>query len=838
MLGRDYRAISGAYDECLDRDGTPRAHWQGFFDRVSAISAREWERRWSEARRQIADNGVTYNVYSDERATTRPWELDPIPFLMPAHEWSRIESGIAQRARLLNAILLDLYGPQTILHRGLIPAEIVLANPGFLRPCHGHLGGGRLLHFHAADLGRAPDGGWRVLTDRAQSPTGAGYAVENRVIISRIHNDIFHDHEVHRLAPFFQERREMIQSCARAGITDPRVVIFTAGTNSKAYFEHSYLARYLGYTLVEGADLTARDAGIFLKTVEGLKPVDVILRRLDDDYCDPLDLRSDSLLGVPGLAECVRAGKVAVLNALGTGLVETPALLPYLDLLCRELLHEELALPSIPTWWCGDPESLEYVLAHLDTLALRPAFGPRGPESVFEDQSAASGREALVRLMLSRPGDFVAQENFTLSTVPVWTGHAVESRHLMLRAQVSARRDSDYSVMPGGLTRVSEISQSMPAAIRSGGGSKDAWILSETPVTAISLLPSHGAPLALRRTGSDIPSRTADNLYWLGRYIERAEGMLHLQRSMLTRLTDESAYEDDPEMSMLFNMLRELMEDQIPAEPKPTAATFENALRLAIFSERSPDSLASTLNLVRQAGRAVRERFSGDSWRILNRLQQTVMPSAEQPAWNEVLAILNDRMLHLSAFSGHAMDSMTRTHGWRFLDVGRRLERVLFTAELLRVGLVLTPGEDPAVLQAILEVADSAMTYRSRYLNTLQASPLLDLLLCDESNPRSAAYQLAAIHEHVEKLPRAGGPTGPAPLRPFALDLLTRVQACDVAQLCTPDSAGRRAKLDTMLTRLIRDLSELSDILTQAYFSHAQLHSRLRTAKRKPAKAR
>lgn len=822
----------GAYDELYESAGTLRPHWRPLLDGIGRIGVAEFTDRWDEARRQLEDNGVTYNVYGDQRGTSRPWQLDPLPMLIPAAEWSRIEEGLSQRARLLELILQDLYGEQRLLKDNVLPPEIVFANPSFLRPCFGiDLPGRRWLQLYSCDLGRSPDGSWWVVADRTQSPSGSGYALENRIVISRAFQDIFRDCRVHRLASYFKTLRESLQALAPAHRDTPRVVLLTPGPFNETYFEHSYLARYLGFTLVEGADLTVRDNAVYLKTLEGLQPVDVILRRLDDTFCDPLELRGDSLLGVPGLVQAAQAGKVAIANALGTGLVETPALKPFLPALCQHLLGESLKLPSVATWWCGQEEALRYVLDHLGELVIKPAFpqAERGP--VFGDRLSAAALAELADAIRARPFNYVAQESINLSAAPVWANGRLEPRHFAFRSHLVGTGADDYSVMPGGLTRVTASWDTLVVSMREGGGSKDTWILSETPVAPVSLLPPPGEALTLRRAGRDLPSRIADNLFWLGRYTARAEEVTRLLRGTLIRLTDETGQELRSELPVLVGAIRGLLDGTAPspfAVPADKPEALETYVSHAIFDADGPTSLKGLLDALRQGAWTVRDRISVDSWRILNRLDHDLAPPrpGDEAPWGEVLIFLNEMIVHLAAFSGMAMESMTRAHGWRFLEMGRRLERASATASLLRCALVTVHDPEDPILSGVLEVADSSMTYRSRYMNVLQAVPLLDLLLVDESNPRSVAFQLALLSEHVDHLPRDEQQSARSTEQRLALDLLTRLRLADMTTLAQAGRPGsrhiRRAKLDVFLRDISEGLLALSDAVTQNYFSHSR----------------
>ena len=489
----------GAYDE-LSADGvTPRPHWRHLMDSLREIGPEELGSRWSRAERRIRENGITYNMYTDPQGANRPWQIDILPLLISANEWRYIEQGIIQRAQLLNLILEDLYGPQELIADGHFPAALLYANPAFLRPLVGvPVPAQSYLHMLAVDLARSPDGQWWVLADRTQAPSGSGYALENRTIVSDVLPDLFRTSNVLRLAPFFRAQRDALIDLAGGG--NPRIVLLTPGPHNETYFEHSYIARYLGFTLVEGADLTVRDRSVYLKTVDGLEKVDVILRRVDDSFCDPLELRSDSLLGVPGLVDAIVAGNVKVANALGSGVIETAAVMPFLPGLSRHLLGEDLKLPSVATWWCGQTPALDWVLNHLDSVVVKPAFPARGMEPVFGAEIPQSEKAKFAAELRRRPYEYVAQEQIALSTAPVWENGHLISRSVVLRAYV-LNTGNGWIAIPGGLVRVAEA-EGPVVSMQRGGHSKDAWVLWDGPVDTFSMLrPQERAGGAAARGG-------------------------------------------------------------------------------------------------------------------------------------------------------------------------------------------------------------------------------------------------------------------------------------------------------------------------------------------------
>ncbi|MGE5755544.1 MAG: circularly permuted type 2 ATP-grasp protein [Planctomycetaceae bacterium] len=845
--GFDYEFPTEVFDETLSAEGGLRPHWRAFFEQMDAIGLPELRRRWEEAKHLIRENGITYNVYGDPRGLDRPWELDPIPLLIAPTEAAAIEAGLTQRARLLDLILADLYGSQTLLTRGVLPPELVLGHPGFLRPCHGlRVPGNRYLQLYAVDLGRSHDGTIHVLRDRTQAPSGAGYALENRIVLSRMLPEVFRDCRVQRLAHFFRAFRETLRALAPAHRDNPRIVLLTPGPYNETYFEHAFLARYLGYTLVEGGDLTVRDNRVFLKLLGGLQPVDVILRRLDDDYCDPLELRGDSSLGVPGLVQAVRGGNVAVANALGSGLTETPALLAYLPALCRHLLGEDLKTPSVPTWWCGDPVAREHVLANLPRMVIKPTFATARSrfDPIFGEELGDEQRRTLAERIRARPIDYVGQEQLLLSTTPVLIGDRLRPRHLVIRAFLTAP-ESSFAIMPGGLTRVAPAADNLDVSMQKGGGSKDTWVPSQVPVSDFSLLPAKVQPVELSRGGGDLPSRAADDLYWLGRYVERAEGKVRLLRGILVRLTEKSGLVDVPELPALLRALTQLTKALpgflgVGAEERIAAP--EEELFSLIFDVRRPGSLAATINTLQRVAGKVRDRISTDMWRILSGLDARAgepHDARERPrsgagraargrdpeshrALSELLDLLDRRVITLSAFGGLVMESMTRGQAWRFLDMGRRMERSLQTIGLLRSTLVPSSGTEGPLLEALLEIADSAMTYRRRYLSSLQTAPVLDLLLADEANPRSLAFQLAALSEGIDHLPRDDAAPGRSAEQRLILSSLTGLRVADIDQLALVSPSGQRPELDRLLAGMEADLPLLSDALTRDYLTHLQ----------------
>jgi uncharacterized circularly permuted ATP-grasp superfamily protein/uncharacterized alpha-E superfamily protein len=812
------------YDESSADGITPREQWVGLMDSLRILGAHELEHRYARADRRIRENGMTYNVYGDPQGANRPWAIDLVPLLISAREWQSIEAGVIQRAKLLNLVLEDLYGSQDLLKDGHFPAALLYANPQFLRPLVGvAIPAHSYLHMLAVDLARSPDGQWWILADRTQAPSGSGYALENRTIVSDLLPELFRASNVLRVAPFFRAQRETL--CKLAGHDNPRVVLMTPGPSNETYFEQSYLAKYLDFTLVEGADLTVRKRRVYLKTVSGLEQVDVILRRVDDDFCDPLELRGDSLLGVPGLVDAVAAGNVRVANALGSGLIESAAIMPFLPGLARHLLGEVLTLPSVATWWCGQEEALDWTIKHLESVVIKPAFPAIGMEPVFGSELPPSGKAKLISQIRERPHEYVAQEQVALSKAPVWENGSLSSRSIVLRTYV-LNSGTGWMAFPGGLVRVAEANGSV-VSMQRGGHSKDAWVLWDGPIDTFSMLRSPDEPVQLRRVPRVVPSSVADNTFWLGRYVERAEHMARILRSMVSRV--HRAEEGRLDSLVRLHGCLGLWRSTLPKSKRkpPTFASLETEVSSMLTNAKRSSSLPSALNEVARIGGKVRERLSSDMVLLISQLRIS-MRGGEGEEILDFSSMLTHCLGHLSAFSGMERENINRGSGWLFLSIGRRLERAICLTRLLQAVAAPVEVEDTYFLDAALEVADSSMTYRTRYYTTLQALAVLDVLMADETNPRSLDFQLAHLIELYEKLPLFR----PADLEAIkdALAGLRRLELQSV-DICSPmgiHTDGRTyrahalAQTSEYLIKVKSLLLSWSENLSGQYFDHAR----------------
>ncbi|MDB5959152.1 MAG: molybdopterin oxidoreductase, partial [Massilia sp.] len=537
-LTASYHAAPDSFDEMLDADQAPRAHWRAMLADLEQQAPDAMRQRYRTVQRQVRENGVTYNVPAEFEARQRPWDLNVLPLILPNDEWRGIEQAVIQRAGLLNRILGDVYGAQQMLAEGLLPPALIHGNAGFLRPCHGiHHHDGVALHFYAVDLARARDGSWWVMADRTQAPSGAGYALENRAIISPTFPDLLRELKVQPLSPFFRTMHDSLMHWGRLCTTrgdapaplrdgaTPLIVLLTAGPRSESYYEQAYLARNLGLQMVEGSDLTVRDGVVYLKTLAGLHRVHVIMRRVDDDACDPLELKS-SRLGVAGLTQAARRGNVLIANSLGSSLLESGALLGFLPALSRRLLGQPLAMPSVATWWCGEPDALDTVIANLDRLVIKPAFPQLPQAAVFGQDLHGDARADFIAALRANPGNFIAQELVKLSQAPVWqdrkadpaatTQAGLQARAIGLRVFACATPNG-YVVMPGGLTRVATGPDARVLTMQRGGASKDTWVQARARAALQHPRKRSMTGADLVREDSNLSSRVAENLLWFGR---------------------------------------------------------------------------------------------------------------------------------------------------------------------------------------------------------------------------------------------------------------------------------------------------------------------------------
>ncbi|GAB6054390.1 circularly permuted type 2 ATP-grasp protein [Magnetospira thiophila] len=780
-----YRPPAGVADELLDSTGSIRPVWRRFANHLAHMSEQDITRHFARGDQHLRDAGVYYRQYGPEDESLRDWPLSHVPVLVDEKEWRQISAGLVQRAELLERVVADLYGPNELVAQGYLPASLIAASPEWLRPLVGvRPPSGHFLHFIAFEIGRGPDGTWWVLGDRTQAPSGAGFALENRVATRRVFNDIFSSSNVLRLSGFFRAFRDAMKH--HWGDSENRVGILTPGPLNDTYFEHAYIARYLGFMLLEGEDLRVENGQLMVRTVEGLRPISVLWRRLDSVWTDPLELNEGSRLGTPGLLGAIRQGNVTLVNAIGAGVLETRAMLAFLPRISEFLLGQSLVLPNLATWWCGQEKEGAYVRANVDRMVIGRALSTNLP---FErsDTTAIGGRligegtGTLADHLQDCGAQFVGQEAVTLSTTPAHVDGRLVPRPMSLRVFL-ARTENGWQVMPGGFARIGRTEDPSAIAMQTGGSAADVWVVCDKPVDTSTMHPTSSGPY-LRGEPGVLPSRAADNLLWLGRYVERAEGTIRLLRAYHARLAESG----NPNMRLLQHLSNHMKVREVDPE---------DGLR---------KGLLQTLGAALNSGGNVRDRFSVDGWMALEDLGKTVrqMERNLEPG-DDTARAMGVLLRKVTGFSGLVHENMYRFIGWHFLSIGRSLERALAMSQLLARFIDLKAPDGS--LDLAIEVGDSVMVHRRLYPIEATRETVIDLLALDTKNPRAILFQLNELRENADQLPGAEIAGQMSPLTRAIL------KAQSSLAVSTPDTLGASS-----FHALGNQIAALSNDLTAAY---------------------
>ncbi|GAA5317273.1 MAG: circularly permuted type 2 ATP-grasp protein [Candidatus Pelagadaptatus aseana] len=826
-----YTGRPGFMDETLTSAGEVKPEWVYLMDALRAMGPELFAHRTDKARRILRDDGATYNIYNDLAKPARTWDLDLVPFLIRSEDWVEIESGLLERSELFNLLYKDIYGPRNLIRQGVIPPEALFAHSGFLRACQGiDTGSGQSLVMHSVDLVRGPGGRPCVLTDRIQSPSGSGYALENRTVMSRVLPSLFRDSHVHRLAGYFQSLRRTLVSLSPQQ-DNPRIVVLTPGSHNETYFEHAYIANYLGFHLVQSGDLIVKNGYVWMKSLDGLSRVDVIMRRVDDSYCDPVELRGDSYLGVPSLLEVIRAGRVAIANPLGVGILENPVFLKYLPAISQSLLGRDLRMASVDTYWCFDSEDMEYIQDNLTSLVIKNIDRNSRELSVAVNELEPKAVEQLRKKLQQNPVSYVAQPLLNATRQPTFVDGELQPRPSILRTFAVASEGS-YSVLPGGLTRVGAEDNSFLIASQMGAKSKDTWVIASEPERVISNQDGDDVP-AREADLISLPSRVVENMFWMGRYAERAEASLRILRTVFMLLNGEEPLSDRCKR-ILLQAVTEITVTQpgfVDASDEMIQSPEEELLLVVKDGDRV-GSVRSTLNAMLFCADESKELLSSDTLRVINDIRDalneldTALSGGLSSAPEEALDPL---VTALMALSGLAKESMVRDFGWRFMDTGRRLERSLQTTTLVKN--LLTPevsaSEQSVLISAMLLSLEALISYRRRYRAKLGVQSSLDLVLLDTSNPRSLLYQLETLKEHIGALPK------PSDLRHeltaeerAILEAETSLKLTFLTDLSSREE-GRRKELEESLDRIANLLECLSNFISDKFFDHREVSQQL-----------
>ena len=832
-LTAGYRPAVSGFDELMTSSGAIKAQWLPFLEELAALDPATRLARMDNLNTRVRETGIAYDLFSDPASTVQPWRVDLVPLIFSPEEWRALETGLIQRARLFDAMLADLYGSQRLLATEAIPHQLVFSDPAYLRPCQHLKPAGRYIQFFAADLARGPDGRWRVIDTHTETPAGIGYALANRMVHTNVAGDLFGACHAQRLAPFFQQMQTAL--ARRASRPDPSIALLTPGPRHNDFFSHAYLARYLGLLLVEGGDLRVAGDRVSLKTLEGLMPIDLIVRCIAGAVADPLELDASGFAGPVGLLQAVREQSDLVVNALGSALAENRGLGSYLPRLANELLGEDLLIADGPRSWLGEPAARRHALANLDRMVIRPAH-----ESTARPGRAVPGRDparmgpperaALLQEIELKGPLLVAEEKIGFGTTPSLTPGGLVPKPYAVRLFVTATANG-FVAMPGGLAMTVDEGSSV-ALSATEGEARDVWVISDAGLPPHVSLWRPSIEMAQVQRAHDLPSRAADNLFWLGRYTERADWTMRVLRTCLSRLQEDSGPRQELAASRVaLETLLAQDEGEIPDPGEPTdAQMIERLARNLMTSSDWYYGLPRTLDNIHRVASLTRDRLSLEAWRTLNdfyagrRWQGSAMPRS----MGDSLVLLDDGLRVLAAFHGLTHENMTRNYGWSFLDMGRRLSRASHLSEFL-LGMFgkASPGaDDIGSLSLTLELADSFITYRSRYRMAPVLPLVLDLLLVDESNPRSIAFQLAALMRHIDSLPQSGESGGRIDEQRTALSLLTRVRVAQAQELAKAGPDGRRAELEALLGEQVALLPHLSDTIGRRYFNLVEKDAR------------
>ena len=815
-----------AFDEMVDGRKQCRSEWEAIYAHIekagiAGLRAKQAEIDWS-----LEENGVTYNVYNDPEGNhKRRWSLDPIPFVITETEWETIKQGLGQRARLFNLMLKDLYGERQLIKENIIPAEVVYAHHGYAPEVYDF--GMRAdfnLYFYATDMARGPDGSMWIVKDRIQAPSGLGYAIENRLSMNMIAKNLYPSVKSRKLAGFVEKMRGMIHELC--GDDPSMAALLTPGPHNETYFEHAYLSSLLGITLVQGDDLLVKNGALWLKNLSGLTKINTLLRRVDDRFCDPLELRSDSQLGVPGLVEAMRQNHLHMINPIGSALLENIGLNPFMKHACRFLLDEELILPQIATWWCGQKQELDYVTEHLETLIVKKINAGEGTDTFIGKQMTASEREQLRKQMRRNPHLYAAQEEIAFSTAPCFDGKNIVPRNAVIRS-FAVRQGEGYSVMNGGLVRVSTIKNALLVSSQKGGTSKDLWIVgeSEEEVPANPFIPMPRIDASIR----EIPTLRAENLYWHGRYLARVIATTRLVRYTLKQLFNTYSEEEAPNESryLLLKALTHL------TMTYPGFLTAQDALKrldnpteelVSVLKDTSrTGSLSFSLAMLADTNVAIKGLLSIESWKLFDRMQGEWQRFCRSNIKHSRAMINELDKLHifLMAYKELVEESVFREQGLLLYEIGFKTESVLLFISKARALLCLKHKKpvEYNILEALLNSCESYNAYRAHYKSALQLENVVELMLLNPQFPKSVTYLTQQLLNECAALPKAKKRLVSYEEPIFRAYSLLRL--ADLEQLVSETAEdGVYGALDALLSELSELFVEASNEMTKTYFSH------------------
>lgn len=821
----EHYSLESSYDEMFDDEKNIRPHWRALGDNLEHLGMDQLIAKQKEIDWRLEDNGVTYNVYNDPSGMNRPWHLDPIPLLIEEEQWKMVQAGLKQRATLLDKVLRDIYGEQRLIQEGIIPMEVIYAHSGFMREVHGFAS--QPLRIYGADMARGPDGKMWIINDRTQAPSGLGYAIENRLTMNSAMSDLYHDLSIRRLYPFFETFKSTLAGLNSDSKSEPLNVLLSPGAHNETYFEHAYLSSFLGLTLVQGQDLLAKSGAVWLKSLKGLRRVDAIIRRVDETYCDPLELRSDSQLGVAGLVQALRQNGVSMLNPLGCGVLENLGLNPFMPHLARYYLDEELILPQIATWWCGQEAERDFVLENLEKLIVKSIDRSDEYHTYVGKNLTKPELKDLRKRIMDQPYRYVGQEEVQFATSPALIKETIEPRKAVIRAYTIAT-DNGFEVMPGALVRVGARNDSLMVSGQSGGSSKDLWVIGEPgdepPVTLFK------AKTTAESSLESIPSLRAENLFWLGRYLMRSIITARMIRTTVKYLANAYRYDHRSNIHVQETLTKALthLTMTYPGFLGQEDALIRDPLReiwsVCVDTQRV-GTLGHTITMLFGANMDTKNLLPLEAWRIFDRMirEYNLFGKGEQPSARMIISTLDKTLMQLMAYKELIEESLFDEQGLVLYEIGAGIERSLLLIAKARSLLVVTNESvsEYEILETLLGTCESLNAYRAHYRASFELRNVTEFLLLDIKFPKSLISEIDRLMRALPKLPKFRNATYLTRYEEPIFEVFSMLRLSKIDQLCRVDAEGYvRSDLDLLLSGITDKLIRAANELSQTYFAH------------------
>ena len=828
-LFESYSSAS-AFDELFEKENEVREHWRELYDAIERAGSEELKLKQNDIDWHLEDNGVTYNLYdSHDGNTKRKWSLDPIPFVLAEAEWQEITKGLQQRAKLLNLVLKDLYGEQRLLKENIIPSEVVFGHKGFATEVF-NLGYKENfeLYYYAADMARGPDGKMWIINDKTQAPSGLGYAIENRLTMNAISGELYPNISTKKLSFFVEEYKKLIKKLSDNDLS--HAALFTPGPLNETYFEHAYLSSFLELNLVQGDDLLFKDGALWMKSLSGLQPIKTLIRRVDDRFCDPLELKNSSRLGVAGLVEAMRQESVTMLNPVGSAILENKGLNPFMPKIAEFFLQEELLLPQIATWWCGQEAELAFVLENLPRLVIKKIDKTQTIQTYFGKKLSKDALNSLAKLLQESPHKYIAQEEISFSTTPFYSNGRIEPRNAVIRTFALANEAGTYSVMNGGLVRVSAQKDTLMVSSQQGGTSKDLWILSKE----IEVAHAYNLFLSTQKDTSmqNLPTLKAENLFWLGRYLcrtidtARYSNYILKKRSNLHRYEIHSAKQTQEILQKTLTHLTMtypgFLDESINCE---NSAKVTQEIVSVIKDKARSGSLSFTITMLSYAHLHLRELLAVESSKLFDNMQHSWTLFLQNPSKSHIVMAneLDKLLVSLMAYKELVKESMFKEQGLVIYDIGFKIESVLMFLSKIRSLLCLEVEKSlqSELLEALLISMEGLNAYRAHYKGPLQMENVLELLIFNKKFPKSLAYISAKLIREFKELPKAKESV--ASYEEPIYKAKAYIESKRLEELLRLDEKTNSVyeELDIIAATLSNYFIECSNEFTKTYFSHS-----------------